>query len=276
MEENTEKTGAGPENTDVKEPKAGDKTDSTTAKDAKTDSSPENVPWNKDPRFQEFIRDKKTLTAANEKLQKLLKANELDDPDDLEELVSKGKVVKGKLADLNQLDEIIEKANKLTQYEKYWAEQEEKKRREVEDPEQTIARLENALKTKSAKEQQKEYERLQAEQARKAIEEYDSGMKELAENNDIPKEIRPFYLKYLGVGNPANDINITDVKARKRLFAEAKKDFDDLEQAIIKKYRDGKSSIPKIGSAQTGGPEIAKTKLKLPDARRELHERFGT
>ncbi len=88
-DENTVKPGAGPGNkedvnTDVK---AGAE---PVAKDAKSDSSAENVPWNKDPRFQEFIKEKKTLTAANEKLQKLLKANDLEDPDDLEDLVAKG------------------------------------------------------------------------------------------------------------------------------------------------------------------------------------------
>ncbi len=266
----TEKTGAEPEKTEIKtEEKSGAVLD---AKDAKTDSSPENVPWNKDPRFQEFIKEKKTLTAANEKLQKLLKANDLEDPDDLEDLVSRGKVVKGKLKDLNQLDEIIAKANKLSQYEAYWAEQEEKKRRDTEDPESTIARLEHALMSKSHKEQQREYERLQAEQAKAAINGYDNEVKSLIKEMEMPKDQQGFILEFMGVGNPANDIDITDKKAIKKLVSEARAKKEAYDQAVIKAYLAGKGQIPKVGSAQTGTPELNKPKVYLKDARKALGE----
>ncbi len=268
-DENTEKTGAEP----------ADKTavaDSSTAgkenKDAKADSSTENVPWNKDPRFQEFIKEKKTLTAANEKLQKLLKANDVEDPDELEDLVAKGKTVKGKLADLNQLDEIIEKANRLNKYEEYWAGQEEKKRRESEDPERTIERLENALKGKTAKEQQREYERMQAENAKRAIQGYDSEVKSLIKEMEMPKDQQGFILEFMGVGNPANDIDITDRKAIKKLVAEAKAKKEAYDQAVIKSYLSGKSGIPKVGSAGSGAPESNKPKVYLKDARKALAE----
>jgi len=270
VNENTAKTGAEPEKTEVKtEDKSGAVLD---AKDAKTDSSSENVPWNKDPRFQEFIKNKKELTAANEKLQKLLKANDLEDPDDLEDLVARGKVVKGKLSDLNQLDEIMEKANKLNKYEAYWAEQEEKKRRETEDPESTISRLEHALKTKSAKEQQREYERYQAEQAKAAIQGYDNEVKDLIKEMEMPKDQQGFILEFMGVGNPANDIDITDKKAIKRLVAEAAKKKEAYDQTVIAAYLKGKDGVPKVGSAGTGTSELNKPKIYLKDARRQLGE----
>ena len=264
--ESTEKTGAEPGKaepevtTEVK--------GAEPAKDAKSESSPENVPWNKDPRFQEFIKEKKQLIAANDKLQKLLKANELDDPDDLEDLVAKGRIVKGKLADLNQLDEIIEKANKLSKYENYWAEQEERKRRETEDPDSTIARLENQLKTKSAKEQQRDFERHQAEQAKAAIQGYDSEVKSLIKEMEMPKDQQSFILEFMGVGNPANDIDITDRKAIKRLVSEAKSKKEAYDQAVIKEYLKGKESVVKVGPAGSGAPEVNKPKVMLKDARR--------
>ncbi len=262
-EETTVKTGAEPEKTEVKTEVKG-----AEPKDVKTDSSPENVPWNKDPRFQEFIKEKKTLTAANEKLQKLLKANDLEDPDDLEDLVSRGKVVKGKLADLNQLDEIIEKANRLSKYEMYWAEQEEKNRRQKEEPESTIARLEHQLKSKSVKEQQREYERQQAETAKAAISGYDNEVKNLIKEMEMPKDQQGFILEFMGVGNPANDIDITDKKAIKRLVAEAKQKKEAYDQAVIKAYLAGKGNVPKVGSSGSGAPEPNKPKVMLKDARR--------
>ena len=266
----TDKTGAELGETEVKtEDKSGAVLDT---KDAKTDSSTENVPWNKDPRFQEFNKNRKELNAASEKLQKLLKANDLEDPDDLEDLVARGKVVKGKLSDLNQLDEIIAKANKLSQYEAYWAEQEEKKRRQTEDPDSTIARLENALKTKSVKEQQREYERYQAEQAKAAINGYDSEVKNLIKEMEMPKDQQGFILEFMGVGNPANDIDITDKKAIKRLVSEAKAKKEAYDQAVIKAYLAGKGVVPKVGSASSGAPEANKPKIYLKDARRMFLE----
>ncbi len=270
MDTNTVQTGAEPEN--KTEVKVEDKTESTPVKDVKSDSSTENVPWNKDPRFQEFNKQRKELNAANEKLQKLLKANELDDPDDLEELVAKGKAVKGKLADLNQLDEIIAKANKLNQYEAYWAEQEEKKRRQTEDPDSTIARLENALRSKSVKEQQREYERYQAEQAKAAIQGYDSEVKNLIKEMEMPKDQQDFILEFMGVGNPANDIDITDKKAIKRLAADAVKKKEAYDQAVIKAYLASKGAVPKVGSSTTGVPDPNKPKVYLKDARKTFLE----
>jgi len=270
--ENTEKTGAEPENKIEKIEEKTEVEGAEPTKDVKADSSPENVPWNKDPRFQEFIKEKKTLNAANEKLQKLLKANDLEDPDDLEDLVAKGRTVKGKLADINQLDDLIKDANTLKAYQAYWAEQEERNRRQNEDSDSTIARLEGQLKTKSAKEQQREYERYQAEQARQAIQGYDNEVKSLIKEMEMPKDQQGFILEFMGVGNPANDIDITDKKAVRRLVSEAKAKKEAYDQAVIKDYLKGKGETPKVGSSSVGAPEANKPKMYLKDARKVFLE----
>ncbi len=223
------------------------------------------LPWDKQPKW-------KVARQAEKRLDALLKANEIEDPDDLAELVQHGKMVKGKLKDLNDLDNIIKDAEEIRRYRPVWAEQEEKKRREVEDPESTIARLEHALKTKSVKEQQREYERYQAEQAKAAISGYDNEVKELIKEMEMPKDQQGFILEFMGVGNPANDIDITDKKAIKRLVAEAVKKKEAYDQAVIATYLKGKDGVPKVGSAGTGTPELNKPKIYLKDARRQLGE----
>jgi hypothetical protein len=259
-EEKTVVAGAEPADTTVK---AG----AEPVKDAKSDSSTENVPWNKDPRFQDFMKEKKSLTAANEKLQAILKANDLDDPDDLMELVQSGKAVKGRV-DVNQLDEMIQKAMKLDKYEAYWKDQEERKRREVEDPDQTIARLEKALKTKDQTDRYNAEQRQQAERAKQAINSYEREVSNLIKEMEIPKEQQGFTLEFFGVGNPANDIDITDRKAIKKLITEGLKKKESYDQAIIKNYLAGKTEIPKLASSAGAATEEKKPKIMLKDARK--------
>ena len=238
-------------------------------KDAKADSSPDVVvdkdgkplPWDKQPKWV-------AARAAEKKLNDLLKANDLDDPDDLLDLVQRGKTVKGKLADLNQLDTLIEKSNKLDKYEAYWRDQEEKKRRETEDPDQTIARLEHALRNKSVAEQNREAQRQQSENAKQAIQSYEREVSGLVKDLEVPKDQQSFVLEFFGVGNPANDVDITDRKAIKKLISDGIKKKESYDQAVIAAYLKGKGEIPKIGSVAGATTTETKPKIYLKDARK--------
>ena len=269
-EEKTAKAGAEPAD-------KGQEPDSPTGeeketKEATADSSPEvemdkdgkPLPWNQQSKW-------KSARQAEKKLNELLKANDLEDPDDLIELVNSGKVVKGKLTDLNQLDELTAKAAKLDKYEAYWKEQEEQKRRADEYPEQTIARLEKELKQKENAEKNKEAQHREAEAAKQAINSFEREVTGLIQEKEIPKEQQGFVLKFFGVGNQANEIDITDRKAIKKLIQDGIKDKEAYDQAIIKAYREGKINIPKIGTATTA-PMGEKPKIMLKDARKALLE----
>lgn len=261
-ENNTAKTGAEPENK-AADSKTAEKPGAEPAKeerDAKSESSTENVPFDKDPRW-------KSARLAEKKLNDLMKANEVDDPDDLVDLVKRGKAVKGKLQDLNQLDELIKRNELLRKYEEYWDQEKEKKRRETEDPEQTIARLEEKLKEKEKHDKQKDSERAQAEEARRAIQSYDREVKDLVSELELPKEQGEFFNQFLGVGNPFNDIDITDRKAIKKMFTDAVKKKEAYDQAIIAAYLKGKKEIPAVASTSEGAPEKKPEKITMRNAK---------
>lgn len=262
----TERVGAEPTDTTVK---AG----AEPVKDAKSDSSTD-VPWNKDPRFQDFLKEKKTLTAANERLQNLLKANELDDPDDLADLVAKGKVVKGKISDLSQIDDIIAKAQKLEKYEAYWKNQEERKKREQEDPNDTIAKLDRELREKHDSDQQRERQWSEADNAKRAIHTYEREVTELIKELEVSKDQQGFVLEFFGVGNPANDIDITDKKAIKKLIQDGIKKKESYDQAVIAAYLKTKQEIPKVASGAGTATETTKSKIMLKDARKMFREQM--
>ncbi|MBV6505855.1 MAG: hypothetical protein ILNGONEN_01420 [Syntrophorhabdaceae bacterium] len=260
----SEKVGSQPAaNEEVKETKDVSP-DSSPEKDAKSESSTEQ-PWHKDPRFKQ---DLGLLKAAKS----LMEKNGLESVDDLVELAESGKKVKGKQVDLDRLEEIQKKAEKLDKYEEYWRDQEEQKRRATEEPEQTIQRLEEQLKKKEAAEKHKEERRRQQEAAKQALQFYDREVQSLIKEMEIPKEQQNFISEFFGVGNPFNDIDITDRKAIKKLVADGIKKKEAYDQAIIQAYIKGKEGILKVAATQAAAPTQDAPKIMLKDARRIFAE----
>lgn len=255
--EGAKPTEATPEVKDVKEPEA------SAGVDAKPDSSPE--PWHKDPRFKGELDNLKAL-------KRLKESNGVESIDDLAELVEQGKKVKGKSVDLDRLDEIVAKAAKLEKWEAYWADQEEKKKRETEYPEQTIARLEEQLKRKEANDRRREEQRMEQENAQRALKSYDMEVQALIREVDVPKEQRDFVAQFFGVGNPFNEIDITDRKAIKRLVSDGLKAKVAYDQSVIKSYLKTKEDVPKTGSAAPAAPAQGTSKTMLKDARELLRD----
>jgi DNA repair exonuclease SbcCD ATPase subunit len=237
--------------------------ESSPEKDGKAESSTEQ-PWHKDPRFKQ---DLGLLKAAKS----LMEKNGLESIEDLVDLAESGSKIKGKQVDLDRLDEIQKKAEKLDKYEAYWKDQEEKKRRETEDPDETIARLEDKLKRKEAAEKHKEESQRQQEAAKQALKNYDREIQSIVKEMEMPKEQQAFAMEFMGVNNPFNEIDITDRKAINRMVAEQKKKLDAFKQSVIQDYIKGKETIPKVGST-TAAPMGEKSKVYLKDARKALHE----
>lgn len=224
-------------------------------------------PWHKDPRFKSELENLKAL-------KRLKESNGIESIDELAELVEQGKKVKGKSVDLDRLDEILAKSEKLDKYEAYWRDQEEKKKRETEYPEQTIARLEEQLKRKESADRRKEEQRIAQETAQRALKAYDNEVQSLIREIDVPKEQRDFILKFFGVGNAFNEIDITDKKAIKRLISDGIKEKEAYDQAVIQAYLKTKEDIPKTSSAAPAAPGTP-SKIMLKDARKALLDAFN-
>lgn len=235
--------------------------------DVELDENGKPLPFNEHPKW-------KSARLAEKKLNEILEANDLSDLDDLLELVESGKAVKGKVGDMNILDEIIEKALTLEKYEQYWTEQEVLKRKQGETPEDTIKRLEQELKEKDKKVKQIEEGTREAKEAKEAIKFYESEVSDLINDvENISKEQRPFVLEFLGINNLSNEIDITDRKAIKSLVSGGVRKFETFKQQVIKDYLAGKEAVPKMSSAAIGG-EPEKPRIKLKDARKALSELY--
>lgn len=266
-EKDSVSTGSQPDNKEVKD----DKVDSSTTPDAKTEkSSDSDQPWHNDPRFKQ---DLKLLKVAKS----LIEANGLEDVSELTDLVESGKKVHGKQVDLDKLDEILAKANKLDQYQKHWEAQEELRKRGMETPEQTIARLQAERESERTERTKREQADIEAANAKKAVMFYESEIKnQLDDVEGLSADERGFLAYTLGVGNECNDINITDKRAIKRILSDSVKKYNNLVKSIkeqaIKEYREGKASIPSVPS--TDGSAAA-TKTEPPKGLKGMRNAFA-
>jgi len=226
------------------------------------------LPWDQQPKW-------KSARETEKKVQGIMEANGFESFDDLVEHIQLGKTLKGKVGDVDALEKTLAKAATLEKYEKYWAEQKEKQLRETETPEERADRLERELKEVKGKQDADKKAKEAETAAQKAIKEYDAEVTTLL--SELPKDQKAFLSEFLGVGNPINDIDITDKKAVKKVVADGRKKLEAFQQATIKAYLAGKLEIPDIGTSGGGAkpaPGAQENKnFKLRDARKELLER---
>jgi hypothetical protein len=263
----SEKSGSQPENKEeVKDVNA----DSSKAEDVKEKSSDSEVPWHKDPRFKDDLESLK----LGKSIKGLIEANGLEDVDELKDLISSGSKIKGKQVDLDKIDEILEKANTLDKYKRYWEQQEELRRRGAETPEETIARLNQRLQEREEHELLKQKKELEAKQAQDSIEKYDKVVySQLDSFEDLNPEVKKILAWSLGIGNECNEIDINDRKEVKRVVNDGVKKYNDLVKTIkeqgIKEYLSGKASIP---SVPTNSGTVATSKVEPPKGFRAMRE----
>lgn len=238
--------------------------------DAKVDSSvtEKPIPFDQDPRW-------KSARLAEQKLESILKANNLEDVDDLAALVASGRKVHGKQIDLDNLDKIVEDSKTLNKYQKIWAQEDEKKRRMQEDPDQTIVRLERKAAALQEAKDREEQEKKQDGETQKAIAFYEGEVKSLIETTDLSASEKEFVSWSLGVGNDIPFNECTDKKQIKKVVNSGLKKYTDLVKEIrqqgIQDYLAGKEKIPIVPS---GGDSPATASPEKPKSLRALREQF--
>lgn len=200
----------------------------------------------------------------------------LTTPEELQEFIDGLAGMKSKIGDAD-LDEIMESHETLKAYRREWAKQEREKLKEKESPEETIARLEREREDLERQMAKGEQRRKQSEAAKRHLEEFARTVVSTIEADEaIPEEYRPFAAALLGVKNPINDVDIRDKAAvRKAWKAYGARVVKDFEQAVIRRYREGKAALPATPPPSGGGgaPVTAENKARnLSEARRLAHQ----
>ncbi len=224
------------------------------------------LPFDKHPKWQ-------SARKAEKQFNELLEANDCDSVEDLLEVIEAGNLVRVRGISKDKLDEIVKKATTLDQYETYWKQQEELNKRGQEDPQDTIRRLEHELNARNMTVKEREAREKADVEAKQTADAYDNEVTKLiGAAETLPENEREFVIKFFGVDNPANEIDIRNRKEIKRVVSEGLKWLEDYKQTVIQNYLAGKSGIPKIPSSQIPGSETPPKIKNLEDARNRLAE----
>lgn len=206
--------------------------------------------------------------------------------DSLEDLTSTHKGILELKALMGERDAnaVIKDYEEYQRVKDYWAKEEERKKRADEEPEDTVKRLEKekqelekTIREREKQENRQKAEKQQAEEAEKALKRFESTVtSEISSTSDIPEEYVPYLKEFMGVGSPANEIDITSKLETKNMAKSQIKRFRELEQLIIKRYKDGKTDLPPITPTDAGqAPVKAKAKVEtLKQAKEIMRERL--
>jgi len=204
-----------------------------------TDATPSSVPYDQDPKWLAAREAQKNQEA-------LLKDNGYESVEDLVADLQAGRELKGQLGDLDITD-VLTKAGTMDKYNAYWAEQEDTNTAETLTADDRYAALEkkfNEYVNGQQAEKQAATDKLQAEQV---VTDFGKEVNSfIAKEDVVPEEYRGFMAEFSGVGNRFNEIDITDTPAVRAMMSDHVKKVQSFEQAVIKRYRDGKIKIPVI------------------------------
>jgi len=218
----------------------GQPADSQTANEANAGATSSPEAFDKNPKWI-------AARAVEKQTQDLLASHGYESLEDLTSDLAKGKDVIAAIGD-RDVNTIISNSETLDKYNAHWAEQEAQRTTEDFTPEDKVAVLEKKLNDFLDGAQQEKQAATAKEQNEQALNGFKSEVNSyLAKNENIPEEYRPFIAEFSGVDNRFNDIeNIADkTQVRSMMNANSKK-FQDFEQAVIKRYIDGKIKIPVI------------------------------
>lgn len=208
-------------------------------------------------------------------LQELLEVQGFDSVEDLKDALSAGATLKELLGDRDP-NKMIEDQDTLDSYKEHWKKQDATKKKEDEDPEDTIIRLEKEIADNNKTQTKKQAKAQETVDAQKAVKTFESTAQSVldAETEDLSDAERNFVSQLVGIGNAANDIDITSKGAVKKMVKDGVKAFRKVQQNVIKNYRDGKTDVPTITPTDTPADTIDKPKHNIKQAGKAYLEKI--
>jgi len=242
------------------------------------DKEPEKTPEKEPEKPKPYDQDEKWLSAraAEKTFNDILEKHDLD-AESLEAALESGSTLK-ELLGARDLNKLTKDADELARVKAFWAEQDEEKLKEEEEPDETIGRRDETIKLKDKEIQELKDSHAREKAADKEANETKGNLKNYT--NVAEKSVESVGLKgedaemakeFLGIGNPFNEIDITDSKAVKesnKLSAEKfAKYLADRDQRAIDNYAKGKSDIIPISKtdAPVADPPSKESKVETPE-----------
>lgn len=229
--------------------------------------SEESAASEKDDKPAPYDQDPKWLAAraAEKSLQEILSDSDIEDVEALKVMLKNGMTITEILGD-RDAKQLIQDADTLKKYQEYWAEQERLKEEEDLDPDERAEKYKGELADVKRKQADKETEAGRVTAAKAAIENYNSRIGNIIEKQSFDEDTAEIAKMFLGVNNPFNDVDISDMKAVKDMATKGAERFTKfltgVRQKAIDEYAAGKSKIIPITATETPkGPGAEKKTL---------------
>jgi hypothetical protein len=176
-------------------------------------------------------------------MQGLMAQYNIESPDQLRDFIGEVAGIKDALGD-EDIEELIANKQTMIRWQMQWDAAEEAKKRQDETPEETIKRLDGQLqKERDAKKIADEREKQRKENDR-MLANFESFVGKEVDALKVGDYLKPHLKKYLGVGNPIHDTELSDKVMIRKLVKDAGKVFEDLEQAILKNAKVKVDDVP--------------------------------
>lgn len=214
-----------------------------------------NLPYDQDPKW-------KAARAAEKQLNEFMQEFDFTDVNEAKQAMKDWQKTHGKVKGLD-LDKLLERDKLLSNYESFWAAEEEKKKRGNETPDQTESRLVARIKELESTLTQETGTKKAQEESQKAVKEYEGEVSQLVSKSNLPEGYRSMAQFILGINNPALDVDITDKGAIRKVALSGIERVEKFVNQVIKDYVDGKLKIPKIPEVDsTTGAPASEAKVK--------------
>jgi len=247
-------TGEPPDGTDQDDAGEAPKSaDQDQAGDQPQPDSPKEGAAEKDPELEAARTTAKEVDA-------LLKEHGFTNLDDLKEAVKRGSE---DVLDGEDPEQLLKDAREMRERRQREADEAEQRRAENETPEETIERQARELSELKAQVTERAEADRAIEENRKIIQRYEKSVGDLVDAMKIDSKYeRDLTKQLLGVGNPMDEVDITDRKAvadaLRSQIPQIRKLIDNIQQAAIDAYASGKSSrTPSKKAAPAGNQEPA-------------------
>ena len=238
-----------------------------------------------DPSKETLTPEMKSALETGTKVSELLKIHGVESVDDLGKNLETLSNITKNLGD-QDLAEVMKKASTLDQYEAYWAEQETKRTitndESLDDDDKRdkeIAALKSEIREIKDSKAKEISDARSKQEAQAALDAFTKEINTFIKENNVPEEYQPFIKDYFGLTNPFNEIeDISDPVAVRKMLNSGAPKVEAFEQAIIKRYLDGKIKIPEITETKPADPldDMGITKPKnLKEARNAAKEYLG-
>ncbi len=223
---------------------------------SETDEKP--APYDQDPKWL-------AARAAEKSLQEILGDSDIEDVEALKVMLRNGMTLTEILGD-RDAKQLIQDADTLKKYKEYWADQERLKEEEDLDPDELADKYKKELANVKKQQADKETEAGRVTAAKTAIENYNGRIGNIIEKQSFDEDTAEIAKMFLGVNNPFNDVDISDMKAVKDMATKGTERFtkflDGVRQKAIDEYAAGKSKIIPITATETPrGPGVEKKTL---------------